>query len=542
MIRCARALACSVAAAALAACGMQGTSTRPGGTATSEQPLLRTGYGPVLGTREGNGEVMVFKGVRYAASTEGRRFQPAIAPQPWTAPADGSEYGNDCPQIPSGDVPLFASWTNDRPDSEDCLFLNIWTRGLNDGGKRPIMVWLHGGGYVTGSGSALGYNGTRLAQRGDVVVVTINHRLNAFGYLYLAGLTDDARYADAGNVGSLDIQRALEWVRDNAAAIGGDPNNVTIFGESGGAAKVSTMMAMEGAKGLFHKAIAQSGSMSLAGFTPQAGTAIAGDLLRTAGMTRNDIDRLATMPMDQFVQTMMRSRSRGAYFRPTPDGRSLTRQPFTPDAAPASRDIPLLVGTNRTEMRLQAGLSGENWNLRWEQLPDKLKPFLGEGVDPASIIAGMRAAHPQADASEVFFQVATYRNYRGTAITQAERKSAARGAPVWMYRLDWETPVDGGKWKSPHALDIGFVFDNVARSVSMTGTGAEQDRLAALMSSAWIAFARTGDPNTPALPRWPTYDATRRATMIFDVPPQVVNDPDRAERELLSKLPEGRGM
>ncbi|WP_109807760.1 carboxylesterase/lipase family protein [Sphingosinithalassobacter portus] len=540
--RTARALVCAAAAAALAACTAQGIAERPGGSDAIARPLLQTSYGPMLGTREGNGSVMVFKGVRYAASTEGRRFQTALAPQPWNTPADASEYGNDCPQIPGGDVPLFASWSNDRPDSEDCLFLNVWTRGLNDGGKRPIMVWLHGGGYVTGSGSALGYDGTRLAQRGDVVIVTINHRLSAFGYLYLAELTDDPKYADSGNIGSLDIQRALEWVRDNAAAIGGDPDNVTIFGESGGAAKVSTMMAMEGARALFHKAIAQSGSMSLAGFTPRVGTAIATDLLHTGGMTPADIDRLATMPIEEFVPMMMRSRSRGAYFRPVVDGRSLTRQPFTPDAAPTSRDVPLLVGTNRTEMRLQAGLSGENWNLGWEQLPEKLKPFLGADVDPAPIIAGMRAAHPDADASEVFFQAATYRNYRGTAITQAERKSAQGGAPVWMYRLDWETPVDGGKWKTPHALDIGFVFDNVARSTSMTGSGPGQDRLAELMSEAWIAFARTGNPNTAALPDWPIYDARTRATMIFDVPPHVVNDPDGAERELLSQLPEGRGL
>ena len=529
------------AAAALATAWMIAAGAAPAAPAVDPpRPLVKTGYGPVLGTRDSG--VMVFKGVRYAASTEGRRFQPAIAPERWTQPMDASDYGNDCPQIKGGDVPLFASWANDRPDSEDCLFLNVWTRGLGDGKKRPIMVWLHGGGYVTGSGSSHGYDGVRLANRGDVVVVTVNHRLAGLGYLYLAGLTKDPRYADSGNLGSMDIVRALQWVHDNAAAIGGDPGNVTIFGESGGAAKVSTIMAMDSAKGLFHRAIAESGSMSLKGFTQQIGTALASDLATTAGLAPDRVDDLATMPLDQFIAAMIKSRSRGANFRPVVDGRSMTRQPFDPDAPAVSANVPLLVGTNRTEMRLQGGLADpHNFALAWEELAAKLKPVLGD-LDPAPIIAGMRQAHPQADASEVFFQLATFRNYRGTAIAQAERKAAAGGAPVWMYRLDWQTPVDGGRWKTPHALDIGFVFDNVAKSASMTGTGPAQQRLADLMSDAWVSFARTGNPNSKGLPQWPSYDTTRRATMIFDLPPHVVNDPDRAERMLLKVLPEGRGI
>ncbi|MBB6426711.1 para-nitrobenzyl esterase [Sphingopyxis sp. JAI128] len=520
--------------AACAAPTANGGGPRP---AVDSTPLLSTSYGPVRGQREDG--VAIFKGVRYAASTEGYRFQPARAPQPWSAPVDALDYGNDCPQADGGDVPLFTSWANDRPRSEDCLFLNVWTRGLGDGGKRPIMVWLHGGGYLAGSGSSHGYDGVRLANRGDVVVVTINHRLNGFGHLYVAGLSGDAKYADSGNVGMLDIVRALEWVRDNAAAIGGDAGNVTIFGESGGAAKVSTLMGLTPAKGLFHRAIAQSGSMSLAGFEPPLATGIAKDILAASGQPT--VEALAAMPMEDFIAAMRKSRTRGGLFQPVVDGRSLPRHAFTPDASPLSRNIPLLVGTNRTEMRLQAGLADpHNFDLSWEELPARLKPFLG-GVDAAPIIAGMRQAFPASDASDIFFHVATHRNYRKTAITQAERKSQAGGAPVWMYRLDWATPVDGGKWQSPHALDIAFVFDNVAKSLSMTGSGPEQQKLADLMSDAWIAFARTGNPQTRALPQWPTYDPARRATMIFDVTPRIVDDPDGAERELLATLPEGRG-
>jgi para-nitrobenzyl esterase len=529
----------AAAALMLAACSTASMKTAPAQAVTAA-PQLQTKYGTVRGTREGASDsVAVFRGVRYAASTEGRRFQRAVEPANWDGVQDASAFGSECPQRPSGDVPVFASWANSVGTSEDCLFLNVWTRGLGDGKKRPIMVWLHGGGYVTGSGSSNGYDGSRLAERGDVVVVTLNHRLNGFGYSYLAGLTDDPKYADAGNLGSLDIVRALEWVREHADAIGGDAGNVTIFGESGGAAKVATLMAMEDAKGLFHRAIAQSGSMSLAGFEPRLATGLAMDLMKTAQV--ETVDELAAMPMDELMKAMMASRSRAAFFQPVVDGRSLTRQPYTPEATPISAHIPLLVGTNNNEMRLQGGLGQpENFALTWEQLTAKLESFVQEdAID--EVIAGMRAAHPDYDASDVFFQVATFRNYRGTALRHAERKSA-QAAPVYMYRLDWKTPVEGGRLGTPHALDIAFVFDNVARSTSFTGPETPQtQRMADLMADAWIAFARSGNPNTPALPQWPTYGMNHRATMIFDLEPEVVIDPDRQERELLQRLlPEGR--
>lgn len=518
--------------------GLEGATTR----AIPVDPVLQTEYGAVRGLREGASDsVAVFRGIRYAASTEGRRFQRAVDPQTWSGIADATMFGSECPQRPSGDIPVFRSWANSVGISEDCLFLNVWTRGLGDGKKRPIMVWLHGGGYVTGSGSSNGYDGSRLAERGDVVVVTLNHRLNGFGYSYLAGLTDDPKYADAGNLGSLDIVRALEWVRDHADAVGGDADNVTIFGESGGAAKVATIMGMEDAKGLFHRAIAQSGSMSLAGFEPQLATGLAKNLMETAKV--DTVEELAALPMDDFIKAMMASRSRAAFYRPVVDGRSFTRQPYTPDANPVSADIPLLVGTNNNEMRLQGGLGQPgNFSLTWEQLPAKIAEFVEEGTED-EVIAGMRAAHPAYDASDVFFQVATFRNYRGTALKHAERKSE-QPAPVYMYRLDWKTPVEGGRLQTPHALDIAFVFDNVARSTSFTGPETDATkRMADLMADAWIAFARTGNPNTASLPQWPRYSIGNRATMIFDLQPKVVVDPDKDERILLQRLlPEGRSL
>ena len=222
-----RAAMIGVAAAALS---VSACTTMDGAGATASAgnvPQLQTAYGAVMGSREGaSNDVNVFRGIRYAATTEGRRFQLAADPEPWTSARPATEFGSECPQRPSGDVPVFKSWENSVGTSEDCLFLNVWTRGLGDGKKRPIMVWLHGGGYVTGSGSSNGYDGSRLAERGDVVVVTLNHRLNGLGYSYLAGLSDDPKYADSGNLGSLDIVKALEWVRDHADEIGGDPGYV----------------------------------------------------------------------------------------------------------------------------------------------------------------------------------------------------------------------------------------------------------------------------------------------------------------------------
>lgn len=527
----------TLALAALIASALAPVTAAPSRETSSA--VLQTRFGPVTGKIEGSkGEVRVYRGIRYAATTEGRRFQRAADPAPWSTPANASEFGSDCPQPEPGEVPVFASWANPRGMSEDCLFLNVWTRGQGDKKKRPIMVWLHGGGYVTGSGSSHGYDGSRLAERGDVVVVTLNHRLNAFGYSHLAQVSDDPRYADAGNLGSLDIIKALQWVRDHADAIGGDAGNVTIFGESGGAAKVSTLMAMADARGLFHRAIAQSGSMSLAGFDPRLATALAKDLLATA--EAKTVDDLAAMPMDALIKAMVQSRSRGGYYRPVVDGRALTRHPYAPDATPVSAEIPLLVGTNNNEMRLQGGLGQPgNFALTWEQLPQKLEAFV-PAQSVAEVIAGMRSAHPDYTASDVFFQVATFRNYRSAALRQAERKSA-QPAPVYMYRLDWKTPVEDGRLGTPHALDIAFVFDNVARSTSYTGPATKQtQRMADLMADAWIAFARTGNPATRALPQWPTYSPAQRATMIFDTKPKVVVDPDAAERDLLQRLlPEG---
>ncbi len=498
------------------------------GAATA--PLATTKAGQVRGvTTDG---INIFKGVRYGATTEGRRFMAPLPPKPWTGViVDALDYGNQSPQAKAGNTSLFKSWSNPRTASEDLLFLNVWTPGLRDGKKRPVMVWYHGGGHATGSGSSHAYEGARLAKKGDVVVVTVNHRLNTFGYLYLAQLNGDPALADSGNVGNLDMLLSLQWVRDNIAEFGGDPGNVLIFGESGGGAKVSTLMTMPAAKGLFHRAVVQSGS-SIRVRTPEAATASAKAFMKVLGLQPNQVDELRKLPMQKLIDALDNTPAdANIAFAPVLDGRSLPRHPFDPDAPPASATVPLLVGTIKDENTLLiGGRDPSKFALTWDALPAALKPFTGD-MDANALIADMRKLTPTAKASDVFFTVSTVRNFRNSAIKQAELKSMQGSAPAFLYELVWQTPVEGGKWKAPHALEIGMVFDNVAKSESMSGLGTDQQKIADQMSDAWIKFARTGNPG------WPAYDTTKRASMVFDVQSKVVNDFNRDERLLLSKLP-----
>lgn len=500
-----------------------------GALADTDAPVAKTTAGQVRGANADG--VKVFKGVRYGASTEGRRFMAPLPPQPWQGVADTLEFGNQSPQSRPTNVSLFRSWANPRAASEDLLFLNVWTPALRDGKKRPVLVWFHGGGFSTGSGASHAYDGTHLARKGDVVVVTVNHRLNAFGYLYLAGLSTDAALADSGNVGNLDMVLSLQWVRDNIAGFGGDPRNVLIFGESGGGAKVSTLMTMPSASGLFHRAVVQSGSMIRAQ-TPEAATKGARAFMKVLGLEPGQVNELRKLPLQKIADALNSlPPDASVNFGPVLDGRSLPRHPFDPDAPPASAKVPLLVGTNKDETTLLIGIrDASTFSISWQDLPKRLGSFT-QGLDAAQLIADLRKLHPQASASDLFFTVTTARNFRNNAIRQAELKSKQGAAPAFLYELDWETPVDGGKWKAPHALDIGMIFDNVARSESMSGTSADAQKVSDAMSAAWLAFARTGNPG------WPAYDAQKRATMVFDVQSKVVNDPHSEERKLLSKLP-----
>jgi len=508
----------------------------------STEPVVQTSLGKLRGAFA-NG-VYSFKGIHYGASTEGSmRFLPPSAPKPWTGVRDALEIGPPAPQdrelsmIVKGRE-LFGDFVGPGQMGEDCLVLNVWTPSLREPDKKPVMVWLHGGGYAFGSSGIPLYDGSNLAAKHDVVVVGVNHRLNIFGYLYL-GRIGGEKYAESGNVGMLDIVLALQWVRENIARFGGDPGNVTIFGESGGGAKVSTLMAMPSAKSLFHKAIVESGSQ-LRASSPEEADAIARKVLEQLQVAPDHVDDLQKIPMAQFIAALHLMGESFLGAGPVLDGHSLPRHPFDPDAPATSAQVPMLVGTNRDESRLLIALTDPTlFSLSESDMRTRLRVSLQHADDPKldALIALYRKDRPNATPSDIYLAIVTDNGYWTSAITQAERKAAQHAAPVYMYLFEWQTSVQGGKLKASHAIELPFVFDNVDKAALLVGTGTDLQPLADKMSAAWAAFARTGNPDHAGLPHWPAYDTSTRATMIFNNECKVVNDPGKDERLAMASLP-----
>lgn len=504
--------------------------------------------GKVRGMRSSG--VSSFLGIPYGADTSSRRFQPAVAPQPWTDVRDCFTFGAQAPQgrlniAGMGDgakmdltspaaraiVGIFSSAMNTgAKQSEDCLFLNVYTPDASPVRRRPVMVWLHGGGFAMGAGGVSAYDGSGLCQR-DVVVVTLNHRLNAMGYLYLGALHED--FADSGNVGQLDIVLALQWVRDNIAAFGGDPRSVTIFGESGGGSKVGTLLGMPPAKGLFHKAIQESGPVVKMVEKADA-VEIAERTLAALGVANSDVHQLQTMDYRQVINAASSIQLPAAGLNPRTlspvvDGRSLPAHPFHPTATEISRDIPLIIGTNKDEWTLFMGMDPDFGKMTEQQAHDRFEAALGDRA--AAEFKTYKDLRPSDAPTYWVTALMTDLIMRSNSIIEAQRKSAQNAAPVYMYRFDWESPVAQGALRAFHGLEVPFVFNNTSSSLAGTVSGSQTSSLAVDLSQAWVNFARTGNPSRKDL-EWPRYEAKKRQTMIFDVPSRVVSDPERSKREL----------
>jgi para-nitrobenzyl esterase len=502
--------------------------------------IAETSFGKIRGV-DNNG-IKVFKGIPYGASTAGtNRFMPPAEPADWSGVRDALAYGHSAPQRdPAAGPPmpgtLSVSGRELPAEGEDCLVLNLWTPAVapaaESGRKRPVMFWCHGGGFATGSGSSPDNDGTNLAIRGDVVVVTINHRLNVLGFANLSAFSDD--FAASGDAGMLDIVQALKWVRANISQFGGDPNTVTIFGQSGGGRKVETLLAMPSAKGLFHRAIVESGA-AVTVVDRDIAVRNSEQLLGKLGIDKKNVRELQKLPVEKIMSAYFAvikdnpdvDPSLGG-FSPTVDGKILPQHPFSPAASPVSADVPMMIGCTRTEMTLFSLNDPAAFSLNDADMRKRIADLLGPKAP--NMIDLYRKLNPGASPSDIYFLIASDYRYGAPTMIAAQRRAALGKAPVYLYYFTWETPVQGGRLKTPHTMEIPFAFDNVKISARMTGGGADAMALADKVSDAWIAFARTGNPNTPKLPHWPAYDSKDRATMVINNISKVVNDPLREQR------------
>ena len=514
--------------------------------AGSDVAIVETATGKVAGYLARG--IYAFKGMPYADTTAGaNRFLPPRKPKPWTGLRSSRQYSFVCPQDKGTgrqhDEEAFVFQWNDSIEGEDCLRVNVWTPGINDSRKRPVMVWLHGGGFAAGSGNDIpAFDGENLARHGDVVVVTLNHRLNFLGYMDLSKYGE--QYAQSGNVGMLDIVAALEWVRDNIAAFGGDPGCVTVFGQSGGGAKASILMAMPSAKGLFHRAIVESGSFLFCN-TPEKAQHLTDLFIAELGLGPATIEMLQTMPYDVMLKASdavmrkanppmgpvldIRKLATRLDFNPVVDGKVLPEAPFKHKGPALTADVPMIIGTTLNEFA--NGINRPDFDLMTEAelMAQTEAAYPGHGK---KIVAAFRRRTPGAKPVDIWSRIAAA-PVRQSAVDQAAAKAALGAAPAYLYWFTWQTPILDGRPRAFHCSEIPFVFCNTDRCGSMTGAGPGARALSAKVADAWVQFARTGNPNHPGIPEWAPYSAKTGPTMILDDQPKLALDPDGAERKSL---------
>ncbi|MCB0838254.1 MAG: carboxylesterase/lipase family protein [Bacteroidetes bacterium] len=505
-----------------------------------------TEYGKVRGFIS-NG-IFTYKGIPYG---EAKRFETATKPKSWEGVRSSLSWGPVAPLLtPTTSVMDESEFVFNHDwgyDSENCLVLNVWTPGINDGKKRPVMFWIHGGGFTAGSSQELpSYHGENLAKKGDVVVVSINHRLNILGFLDLSAYGE--KYKSSANNSIVDMRMALEWVRDNISNFGGDPDNVTIFGQSGGGAKVNTLMAMPSAKGLFHKAINQSGAFRSGILEKQTTQAVAKEVLKELGISAKKVDQIQEVPFDVLAQAgqkalatvgeKLRAEGKtlsafGLNWGPSVDGNVLPYQMHAKEALALSKDVPLMIGTVKNEFMpsMRAGLT----HASMPQIEEYIKNQYKEKAD--DYIAAAKKAYPDAKMPSDLIDIDLL--FRPGSVFQANTKSALNGgAPVYMYLFTWQSPVMDGKYKALHCMELPFVFNNIKRCKEMTGGTVEAEALAQIVSQSWINFARFGDPNQKDLPKWEKYSEKNGATMMFDNECKLRYHPDQ---ELLKVVQGSQG-
>ena len=500
-------------------------------------PLATTEAGKVSGAFIDG--LNVFKGIPYGADTATTRFQPPVPPAPWSDIKDCTRFTTMAPQLLSpslaGRLPTSGLARGPRDpgqQSEDCLHLNVWTPGLRDNKKRAVLVYFHGGAYNNGSVNSDLYDGARLVYRGDVVVVTVNHRLNAFGYMYLGDLAPE--YAASGNAGQLDLILALKWVRDNIAEFGGDPGRVLIFGQSGGGAKCAALMATPGAKGLFHRVMTMSGQQ-IKGASIEIASGRAKTVLDKLGITRgkNLVTQLNALTMEQIQAGAI---AVSADWLPVVDNVILARNPFDPAAPALSERVPMILGNVHDETNVEIRGAVVTWDNVADVLKTAVLQYLGP-YTPEQVVARYREIYPSYTPDQVATAAATaFRAWPGQR-WEAERRAAnpVSQPHTWVYQMNFP----GANGKAMHTIDIPFMFDNISMAEAQVGSSPDQlaaaNALAATMSQMLITYGKTGNPNFEGLPHWPAYDLKNRSTMMWQQTPRIENDPRSAERIFADK-------